>query len=66
MILLRWMVSNTINVWIPEQESEITSVPVLTYFNDKLPITIQCDASQYELGAYMVQNGTLLCLHQER
>lgn len=35
----------------------ITSVPVLQYFDAKKPVTIQSDASEFALGACIMQNG---------
>ena len=38
-------------------KSMITNAPVLAYFNPKLPIVIQCDSSQFGLGAVLLQDG---------
>ena len=35
----------------------LTKTPVLTYYNPKQPINIQCDSSQFGLGAVLLQNG---------
>jgi hypothetical protein len=35
----------------------VTSTPVLRYYNLKEEVTLQCDASQFGLGAALMQNG---------
>ncbi|KAG1686327.1 Retrovirus-related Pol polyprotein from transposon 17.6 [Nymphon striatum] len=35
----------------------VTVSPVLKYFNEDLPVQIQCDASQYGLGGVLMQEG---------
>ena len=51
-------------IWSPEAEKAFQDVkmllvkaPVLTYFDPKLPVTIQCDASEKGIGAVLMQNG---------
>ena len=50
--------------WGPAQESAfeqmqaaVSSTPVLRYYNLAEEVTLQCDASQHELGAALLQNG---------
>ena len=38
-------------------KSLMTQTPVLKYFDDKEQTTLQCDASQFGLGACLLQNG---------
>ena len=35
----------------------ISKAPVLTYFKSEEPLVVQCDSSQYGLGAALLQNG---------
>ena len=35
----------------------LTKAPVLAYYDPKLPLCIQCDSSQFGLGAALLQNG---------
>ena len=35
----------------------VTSAPILQYYDPKVPVSLQCDASQYALGASLIQNG---------
>jgi hypothetical protein len=35
----------------------VTVAPVMPYYNPKTPVSIQCDASQYGLGAALLQTG---------
>lgn len=51
-------------VWSDEQikafemvKDSLVKAPVLAYYNPKLPICIQCDSSQFGLGAALLQNG---------
>lgn len=51
-------------VWGPEQQksfeavrSMISNAPVLRYFDPSQQLVLQCDASQYGLGACLLQNG---------
>ena len=37
-------------------KNAVTNAPVLRYYNDKDPVTIQCDASQSGLGAVLLQD----------
>lgn len=61
---LRLLVRDNVEwVWGPEQETcfklmkqKIIEAPTLQYFNGKLPIIIQCDASQYGVGACLFQS----------
>ena len=55
---------NTEWVWDhPQQEalrklkSAVASTPILRYYNLQEEVTLQCDASQFGLGAAMMQNG---------
>ena len=34
----------------------LTKAPILTYYNPKLPLGIQCDSSQFGLGAALLQS----------
>ena len=50
--------------WGDEQEAAfqavkelISKAPVLTYFKSEEPLVVQCDSSQYGLGAALLQNG---------
>ncbi|CAI2739057.1 unnamed protein product [Dicrocoelium dendriticum] len=36
----------------------IRSAPLLAYYNPAFPLEIQCDSSQYGIGAVLMQNGT--------
>ena len=38
-------------------KEQYCSQPVLTYFNVKKPVEIQCDGSQHGLGAVLIQDG---------
>lgn len=56
--------SNTEFQWTEKHETEfrllqeeITAAPVLRFFDDQLPITLQADSSQSGLGACLMQNG---------
>ena len=51
-------------IWLPEHDIAIekikiglTSAPVLKFFNNDQPITLQVDALQGGLGACLIQNG---------
>ena len=35
----------------------LTKAPILTYYNPKLPLCIQCDSSQFGLGVALLQGG---------
>ena len=56
--------SDTPFTWGPEQEKALTKIkeilsttPVLSYFDPTVSSTIQADASQYGLGACLLQKG---------
>ena len=40
-----------------EVKQLVTSATELHYYDPKIPVTLQCDASQYGLGASLIQNG---------
>ena len=41
-------------------KKKIASAPVLTFFNPKQPLAVQCDASQHALGAALLQQGGVI------
>lgn len=52
--------------WLPKHNKALETVknlplvthhPVLTYYDVKEPVTIQCDASENDLGATLLQEG---------
>ena len=56
--------SDTLFTWGPEQANALTKIkeilstaPVLSYFDSTITSTIQADASQYGLGACLLQKG---------
>ena len=55
-------------MWFPHHEEAwnnlklmITKAPLLKYYNVEEEVTIQCDASEYGLGATLLQNGQPVC-----
>lgn len=61
---LRDLIKNEVEwIWGPDQskafeklKGKLSSLPTLKYFDGKDPIVIQCDASQFGLGACLMQN----------
>lgn len=69
-LILRQIVTDTNNGkpwnWLPEHDSAFKDIkdiittspgPVLAYFDSKKPVTLEVDASQYGLGASIIQDG---------